>query len=120
MQVARNSLYACFILLAYQTPVYNALQLSQSLHISSKAVEAQVHLCYHLQADRVGRVVDNGCVKTVTSLVQYCASQLKELSLLSDDPAPAVTRILFTQNDVMARRSGRRHGCAICTATLRA
>ena len=30
--------------------------------------------------------------------------QLQELSLFSDDSAPAVTRILFTQNDVMARR----------------
>lgn len=30
-------------------------------------------------------------------------SQLKELSRFSDDPAPAVTRILFTENDMLAR-----------------
>ncbi|DBA83387.1 TPA: hypothetical protein ACH3X2_006532 [Trebouxia sp. C0005] len=31
-------------------------------------------------------------------------SQLQKLSLLSDDPAPAVTRILFTENDMRARQ----------------
>lgn len=31
-------------------------------------------------------------------------AQLKKLSLLSDDPAPAVTRILFTEHDVLARK----------------
>ncbi len=30
--------------------------------------------------------------------------QLTELAQLSDDPFPAVTRILFTENDMKARR----------------
>lgn len=30
--------------------------------------------------------------------------QLKELSQFSDDPAPAVTRILFTEHDILARK----------------
>lgn len=108
MQVAWSSLYVCCILLlARQIPVSSSLQLSRSLNISGTAIEAQVYLQF---ACKLGRILVS--IKEVvrvpavnmTKADMICAMQLKELSTLSDDPAPSVTRILFTQNDVLARR----------------
>ena len=56
------------------------------------------------------------------AFANYAALQLEELSRLSDDPAPDVTRVLFTQNDVLARRSSAhlQSLALIAAATLQA